>query len=240
MRQRPKASGTAAVSLESERAGCQQEMETVQLNQDTLMGFLRRHSSRAKTVYRPLICPFDELLPHVPLHSQVLDIGCGGGAWMSLIAGFREPSRLDGMDPDTVAADEARLLLGKVSPRCPWSVTTGDLHSFARPVSEYDVVTMVDVLHHIPPAMQWSTLAELHHSMKPGALLILKDIDRASPLVLFNKLHDLLLAGEIGFERSADAAASELARLQFEVTAKSHRRLWWYPHYTIVARRAAN
>src|SRR5215467_11412216 len=32
------------------------------------------------------ICPFEKLLPHVPTGSTLLDVGCGGGLFLGLLA----------------------------------------------------------------------------------------------------------------------------------------------------------
>src|SRR5687767_5250391 len=36
--------------------------------------------------FRPYICPFEELLPIVPTGSSVLDVGCGAGLFLGLLA----------------------------------------------------------------------------------------------------------------------------------------------------------
>lgn len=37
--------------------------------------------AKALLTYRPYICPFEDLLPHVPVDSNVLDFGCGGAVY---------------------------------------------------------------------------------------------------------------------------------------------------------------
>ena len=42
--------------------------------------------------YRPYICPFEELIPEVPIGASVLDVGCGAGLFLGLLdAVGREP-----------------------------------------------------------------------------------------------------------------------------------------------------
>ena len=48
--------------------------------------------------YRPYICPFEEILPHIPKGASVLDIGCGAGLFLGLLAdagGIRKGCGLD-------------------------------------------------------------------------------------------------------------------------------------------------
>ena len=68
--------------------------------------------------------------------------------------------------------------------------------SFPDAISEFDTVLLVDVLHHVPPDGQDRFLTALAEAMRPGARLVFKDIAADSPLVVFNKLHDRVFAGE--------------------------------------------
>src|SRR5262249_34006933 len=63
------------------------------------------------------------------------------------------------------------------------------------PAGQFDVVSIVDVMHHVPPASQRKLLELAISSIKPGGLLLYKDMAcwpqwRA----MANRLHDLLLA----------------------------------------------
>ena len=95
---------------------------------------------------------------------------------------------------------------------------------------------LVDVLHHIPRDRQGQTLDTLFERMKPGAKLIIKDIDAAQPFwCFFNKLHDLLLAGQYPHEQAASELQAHLSQLGFEVTEMTKERIYVYPHYIIVS-----
>jgi protein-L-isoaspartate O-methyltransferase len=37
--------------------------------------------------YRIRICPFECLVPHIPPRASVLDVGCGAGLFLALLAG---------------------------------------------------------------------------------------------------------------------------------------------------------
>jgi len=73
--------------------------------------------------------------------------------------------------------------------------------------------------------------------MKPGARLIIKDIDGGSPLVYCNKLHDLLFAGEKGNELPYQTTQSWIQQNNLEILEFTKKRMYVYPHYTIVAKK---
>jgi 2-polyprenyl-3-methyl-5-hydroxy-6-metoxy-1,4-benzoquinol methylase len=206
-----------------------------------LVDVLRRHATsaraldRLKTLYRPYICPFDDLLKLVPPGAAVFDIGCGNGAFLLLVAVLRRPSALGGVEVSPRLIANAQSLLAGPSAgigldlRVYDGVTIPDL-------GNYECVFLIDVLHHVPLPVRDAFLAHIWEAMAPGATLVLKDIDAASRLLCgCNKLHDLLLSGEVGHEIEAAAAIRALDHLGFRIDAVSRRRVLWYPHYTVVA-----
>ena len=85
--------------------------------------------------------------------------------------------------------------------------------------------------------MQENFIKNLTISMKPGSTLILKDMNRASGLVYFNKLHDMIFAGEIGNEISLTKAANLLEANGLSIIKQEKRNMYVYPHYSIVAKK---
>ena len=73
--------------------------------------------------------------------------------------------------------------------------------------------------------------------IKPGARLVLKDINAASPLVYVNKLHDLIFAREIGNEMTMDRASKLLQESGLQIIQEEKRTMYVYPHYTLVAKK---
>jgi 2-polyprenyl-3-methyl-5-hydroxy-6-metoxy-1,4-benzoquinol methylase len=63
------------------------------------------------------------------------------------------------------------------------------------PSGEYDVVSLIDVMHHIPPAAQKKVFSMAVDKVKPGGTLLYKDMARKPffPAAM-NRLHDLVLA----------------------------------------------
>lgn len=193
---------------------------------------------RLKTVYRPCIAPLDDLLGHIPVGARVFDIGCGNGALLALVAAYRQPAAIGGVDLDPGLIERAGILLRQVDESVQPDLAVYDGETLPRSLAGYDTVLLVDVLHHVPPDRQAAFLAAIHAGMAPGATLILKDMDAdARPWVWCNRLHDRLLAGAAGHEPSAALLAPHLQALGFDVAPAVHRRMLVYGHVTVICRR---
>ena len=104
-------------------------------------------------------------------------------------------------------------------------------------LSAYDCITLIDVLHHIPKDVQEAYLRKLAGYMKPGSMLVLKDIDASGPLVWFNRLHDAIFAGNGFQEIPAPKAAAMLEDAGLAIESRWTVRRLWYPHYFLIARK---
>ena len=191
--------------------------------------------SKIKTIYRPYICPFDDILNNIPHYISLFDIGCGAGSFLSLVANFNKPSKIAGIEISENLINDAKSLLSKFDIEQHIYKYDGD--SIPNEISEYDYVSMIDVYHHIPPAIQVDFMYQLYSKMKPGAILVFKDIDKASPFVLMNKLHDLVLSSEVGNEISFKYAIDLFHKIGFEIVHTDKKQTFVYPHYTIFAKK---
>lgn len=189
---------------------------------------------RLKISYRPYICPFGELLSLVRPQDRVFDIGCGSGQFCLLAARFRQPASIVGVEISERLVENANTLFARASIAVPHLFTTYDGKVFPESLSEADTVFLIDVLHHVPPHAQTAFLHAVHDSMKPGARLVVKDIDAASRLVTFNRLHDRVFSGEVGHELRAVDLLDIARGAGFDVQRISHQTLWVYPHYLCV------
>lgn len=186
-----------------------------------------------KIVYRPYICPFDDLLTLIPERASVCEIGFGAGIFLSLVAQFKTPTTLGGIEIRDTHVNNARLLLGKNTFSTRLEVYDGThLPSW---VSDYDYIFMIDVLHHIPENERPHLLTELYELLKPGAKLIIKEIDASSPFLFFNTLHDLVVSHELVHEMKPTELFHLLESTGFKAKLLSKKRLYVYPHYTVLA-----
>lgn len=191
--------------------------------------------SKIKTIYRPYICPFDDLLNGIPQGISLFDIGCGAGSFLSLLSNFNKPIKIGGIEIADNLIDDARSLLSKFD--IEQHIYKYDGTVIPEEIKEYDYVSMIDVYHHIPPGIQYSFMKQLFEKMKPGAMLIFKDINKANPLVVMNKLHDLVLSKEIGNEISVKTAKNMLEEIGFQISSITKKTMLFYPHFTIIAKK---
>lgn len=209
------------------------------VKQSELVDFLRSqtiHSGfldQLKVNYRPLICPLDELINDIGNAESVFDIGCGSGQFALLIAAFSNVKRIGGVEIDERLVNNAKKLLSPYAGKIQTDFTAYDGSALPASIGTYDLIFMVDVLHHIPKAAQEGFLKKVYALMKPGALFVLKDIDASSPFVYSNKLHDMIFAREIGNEWTFAHAIKVATDIGFKIKGSSKRRMYVYPHYTI-------
>jgi hypothetical protein len=99
-----------------------------------------------------------------------------------------------------------------------------------------DYVTLCDVLHHIPEKAKAPFLKDIVGQTRPGAALIVADIDagrRAGSWM--NQLHDLIVSQEWVAPVPAYVARTMLEQEGLIVREQSFVRSLWYPHYLILA-----
>ena len=85
--------------------------------------------------------------------------------------------------------------------------------------------------------MQRKFIDDLTVRLKKNATLVIKDINAESLLVYFNKLHDLLFAGEVRNEIKFQVISSWIKDNGLEILRTSKKKMYVYPHYTIVAKK---
>jgi len=193
--------------------------------------------------YRIGICPFERLIPHVASGASVLDVGCGGGLFLALLAGTAAGVAGVGFDSSGPAIEAAARMAEQVK----LSGLRAEL-SFVRldidepwPAGLFDVVSLVDVLHHIPPANQKSVFERAVQSVKPDGVLLYKDMaNRPLFHAWMNRLHDLLLARQwihyVSISRVDEwAGESGLALSHAEAMSR-----FWYRHELRVYRKSPN
>jgi 2-polyprenyl-3-methyl-5-hydroxy-6-metoxy-1,4-benzoquinol methylase len=120
---------------------------------------------------------------------NVLDIGCGRGRALHLLAEKFPHSRFTGYDLSNEAIAYARDHANRSELR-NLRFEVRDLTTFHREASEaaYDLVTAFDAIH--DQARPDNVLAGIHRSLKPGGVFLMQDI-RASSSIAENRDHPL-------------------------------------------------
>jgi 2-polyprenyl-3-methyl-5-hydroxy-6-metoxy-1,4-benzoquinol methylase len=199
-------------------------------------------SWRFLQTHRDRICPLGVVIERVSPGSTVLDIGCGAGLLVLGLAVTGRASSAVGIDtnaravaiateaadslPEFGVASRERFVFRHVKSAEDW------------PVGPFDAVTLVDVLHHVPPGDQESMLALAARRVRPGGLLIYKDM-RTRPRwrAWANQLHDLLLARQRVHHPPSESVAAWCAGCGLRLIAKASYDRWVYGHEMMVFRK---
>ncbi|MEV0581657.1 class I SAM-dependent methyltransferase [Nonomuraea sp. NPDC050310] len=152
---------------------------------------------RLKQRLRVLVCPFEEVVGFVPKGSSVLDIGCGSGLSLALMAARGREIEGHGFDPSEVAIGLAQEMTKHLAGS---GSTLHYEHRDARrewPDRQFDVVSMQDVIHHVPVASQREVFDKACRAVRPGGIFIYKDMSlRPRWRNFFCRVHDLIIARE--------------------------------------------
>src|SRR5687767_4863984 len=109
-------------------------------------------SQRLLASARTLICPFERIIRHVPHGSRVLDIGCGTGALLNLLAAQARISEGVGCEINQAALTAARKAAERLG--ASYVIFRHALSESDWPQESFDVVALIDVMHHVPVAQQ--------------------------------------------------------------------------------------
>jgi len=194
---------------------------------------------RRLQIWRPFICPFGPLIKAVPQGARVLDIGCGAGLFLGLLAGLGRISYGLGFDSSADAIALALTMRSRLAggPRLdfrhrsteePW------------PEEQFDAVSVIDLIHHVPPARQASVLKKAAERVRPGGVLIYKDMaDRPAWQVLTSRLHDLVFSRQWVHLPSFRMVSDCLKSAGLKTGDYARQRILWYGHETAVFHRTA-
>lgn len=191
---------------------------------------------RFLTAHRPRICPFERLVDAVPAQSSVLDIGCGNGLLLYLLARAGRLREGIGVDIRQDAIDAGNAALRG------FGVDQASLRVAGEPAGwprqAFDAVAMIDVMHHVPPERQRETLAAACAMVRPSGLLVYKDMARSPAWAAWaNRAHDLLLARQWIHYLPIAEVESVAAGSKLRLAHGESVRLGWYAHELRVFRR---
>jgi len=188
-----------------------------------------------KISYRPFVCPFDDLLEIIPENESVFDIGCGSGMFLSLVATYKNPKKIYGIEINDKLIENANKLFQNL--KFSSEFKKYDEKNIPDEIQNFNYIFLIDVLHHIPTKHQIAFLKNVYEKMSVGSKLIIKDIDKRNPLHYWNKIHDIIFSGEIGNEPNSLQLQQELKAIGFEIITKSYRTMLLYPHFTLICKK---
>ncbi len=197
---------------------------------------------RLHVLVRALTCPLGALVERFPAQGAALDVGCGHGLLVHLVA--RDPRRrgltLVGIDHDAAKIRAARAV---GDPR----VRFWDLPLEALPQEAFDFVSVVDVLYTVRREAWPLLLGGCRRVLRPGGVLLLKEvIDRPRWKHRAIRLQETISVELLGITRgdpphfaSPAGYAAALRDAGFSPFAESPLASFhWISHYLILARRS--
>jgi SAM-dependent methyltransferase len=190
---------------------------------------------RAHVLGRFLTCPFIAVVDALPMEGLVLDVGAGHGvlARLAVEAGVR---RVVAVEPDV------RKLPYALRHPSVWWVCGLDTCVDA----PFDAVVLCDVLYRVPGAERDHLLARLRDRLKPGGVLLLKDVDPSRRLKhRWNLLQEAVAIRRLGLTlgsgqtyETREAMCDRLERLGFvRIGARRIDRGYPHPHILYTAYR---
>ena len=124
----------------------------------------------------------------------MLDIGCGGGLFLGLLSKTCRVISGLGIDSSKQPISLATQMTSRLAARQGIRFEERDA-SAPLPSELYDVVSLLDVMHHIPPSDQRLLLERAIDRVAPSGRLVYKDmVTRPCWRAFANRLHDLVIA----------------------------------------------
>lgn len=104
----------------------------------------------------------------LPAGGRVLEVGCGRGVALPVLARLLAPARLAGLDLDATLLDEARAAADAAG--LAVELVPGDVRRMPFPDASFDLVVDFGTCYHIARAGQ--ALAEIARVLAPGGLFV--------------------------------------------------------------------
>lgn len=219
-----------------ECSDCQMQYVNPRVNPEVLIGsyaaaedptFVEQNPDRIRTFSRMLKQAFGELGETSGNGRRILDVGCAGGAF--LVAARDFGFKPVGVEPSRWLADYGRRTYNI-------DVRDGILEPGVFPEQSFDVITIWDVIEHVPDPH--SVLTLIHSLLKPNGILLLStpDVDSAPAKLMGSKWPFWLSVHLHYFTRAT--ITKQLEKGGFHV--HSIHRLWQTLPLAYVLRRAGH
>jgi 2-polyprenyl-3-methyl-5-hydroxy-6-metoxy-1,4-benzoquinol methylase len=194
----------------------------------------RAYSLIRFSILRPKLLSVMDLL--LREEGRILDVGCGFGLFAAYFGQTQPGRRIVGVDPSSRRIRLARRLTEDLGLRSH-SFVEGDVRD-APLEGPFDAAYVLDVMHHLPRTDQRRVLARLAGLLKPGGMLLVKDITTEPRFgLLFTEVLDRVMVGwkEPLAYRHHREWGQILTELGFRVRMVRVPDVLPYPHVVIAA-----
>ncbi len=135
--------------------------------------------------------PYSEMSQLLPKAGKILDLGCGHGLLSLTLALESSLREVKGLDHDPKRIEQARQASQKTS-NLLFEIC--DLSSLELPQKTYAGISLIDVLHYFPCAVQEKILKTALQAVTPGGVLLFREVDlHAGLLTKLNKIHEKIM-----------------------------------------------
>jgi 2-polyprenyl-3-methyl-5-hydroxy-6-metoxy-1,4-benzoquinol methylase len=181
----------------------------------------------------------DEIEQYLPTDGRILDAGCGFGLF-ALYYALRSPGRvIQGYDLNNDRIDIAKTSAIKLGLSERTTFVVEDVVKLQEPAHHYDAVYMLDILHHVSPVSHIALLENLYRFLKPGGILVLKDIDSIPRWkVWFTWILDMLMNPKSPpYYADRDELRNTLIQIGFDVKLHALPDILPYAHALYICRK---
>lgn len=195
---------------------------------------IRAYSMLRFTILRQVF--LDEIGQYLPDKGRILDIGCGFGLFTLYFASTQPGRTMYGIDSNARRIDLARESAKRLGLDNA-HYESEDARDWSTEES-FDAVYLLDLIHHLPRAEVSGFLERVRDALRPGGLLLVKDIeDRPRWKMWFTLILDRLMVGGEDIHYWPEPELSALLRsLGFDVKHHRMRDFLPYPHILYVCR----
>jgi len=164
---------------------------------------------------------------------DILDLGCGYGTFSIKLAYNFKNARVIGADINQEKIQWAKVA-SKNIPNLEFEVRD----AFSLGYKElFDMVCLVDVLHHVPRKQHRSIFSNIHEALKPNGILFYRDIDTSHFLRHWNTLHDALLNWTIPQYQDLQSTILILTLEGFLMLKSFEARTFLYPYQYVICQK---
>jgi 2-polyprenyl-6-hydroxyphenyl methylase/3-demethylubiquinone-9 3-methyltransferase len=204
---------------------------------------LRTHpqiQSRISNIYRSIFIDINGLVEHLPIPASatsLLNIGTGDGSVLNLIA-HRFPSvKITTAD---ISRSRGELIDDEVSRQIHMVDYLPNDFSAEFWRETFDVVLLIDVIHHVHTDNRLSLLRHAWAAVAPGGLLLVKEVEPRGIRALLGRLSDKYLTGDRHAEFISSADLCELLTESSPGGRIHHSDLVNrdFPNYLLIAQRS--